>query len=83
MELLEALDAKHACNVGTAEAYTDQYVRVENYGWTGEYVSGYGMQFPHDPLRGSRMILQHTRMPVIFFSALALDGPMICLPATT
>ena len=38
MELLEALDAKHACNVGTAEAYTDQYVRVENYGWTGEYV---------------------------------------------
>jgi len=37
MELLEASDATYACNVSTAEAYTDQYVRVEDYGWIGEY----------------------------------------------
>ncbi len=83
MELLEALDAKHACNVGTAEAYTDQYVRVENYGWTGEYVFWIWHALSPRPLRGSRMILQHTRMPVILSVPLALDGAMICLPATT
>jgi len=38
MELLEATNPVYACNVGTAEAYTTDYVRVENYGWTGEYV---------------------------------------------
>ena len=36
MELLEAMDAKYASNISTAEAYTDQYVRVEDYGWIGE-----------------------------------------------
>lgn len=36
MELLEAMDATYACNVAKGEAYTDQYVRVENYGWIGE-----------------------------------------------
>jgi hypothetical protein len=32
MELLEASNATYACNVGTGEAYTDEYVRVEHYG---------------------------------------------------
>ncbi len=30
MELLEAQNADYACNVSTGEAYTDQYVRVNN-----------------------------------------------------
>lgn len=38
MELLEASNPLYACNVGTAEPYTTSHVRVENYGWTGEYV---------------------------------------------
>lgn len=38
MELLEGINPVYACNVGTGEAYTSSYVRVENYGWTGEYV---------------------------------------------
>jgi len=38
MELLEEQDPTYACNVSTAEAYTDQHVRVEDYGWIGEYV---------------------------------------------
>ncbi len=37
MELLEGTNPVYACNVGTGEAYTTSYVRVENYGWTGEY----------------------------------------------
>ena len=36
MELLEDSDSKYACNISTAEAYTDKYVRVEEYGWIGE-----------------------------------------------
>lgn len=36
MELLEAQDATYACNVASGEAYTDQHVRVENFGWIGE-----------------------------------------------
>jgi hypothetical protein len=36
LELLEELDPTYACNVGEGEAYTDQYLRVENYGWIGE-----------------------------------------------
>lgn len=36
MKLLEAQDSRYACNISTAEAYTDQYVRVEDYGWIGE-----------------------------------------------
>jgi uncharacterized protein YjdB len=36
MELLEDLYPEFACNVSTGEAYTDQYVRVEDYGWIGE-----------------------------------------------
>jgi len=36
MELLEAQDATYACNISEGEAYTDQYVRVEDLGWVGE-----------------------------------------------
>ena len=36
MELLEAEDATYACNVSEGQAYTDQYVRVEDLGWIGE-----------------------------------------------
>jgi len=36
MELLEEGNPAYACNVSTGEAYTDQYVRVEDYGWIGE-----------------------------------------------
>ena len=36
MKLLEGLDPVYASNISTAEAYTDQHVRVEDYGWTGE-----------------------------------------------
>ncbi len=32
MELLEAQNASYACNVSTGEAYTDQYVRVNDWG---------------------------------------------------
>ena len=38
MKLLEDQDSRFACNISTAEAYTDQYVRVEDYGWIGERV---------------------------------------------
>jgi len=37
MELLEQQDPTYACNVSTAESYTDQHVRVEDAGWIGEY----------------------------------------------
>ena len=33
MQLLEQMDATYACNVAEGEAYTDQYLRVDNYGW--------------------------------------------------
>lgn len=36
MELLEEKDPLYACNVSTAESFTDQYVRVDDYGWIGE-----------------------------------------------
>jgi len=36
MELLEQMDGTYACNVDEGEAYTDQYLRVDNYGWVGE-----------------------------------------------
>jgi hypothetical protein len=36
MKLLEDQDSRFACNISTAEAYTDQHVRVEDYGWIGE-----------------------------------------------
>ena len=36
MELLEALYPSYACNVSTGEAYSDDYVRVNLSGWTGE-----------------------------------------------
>jgi len=36
MELLEDLYPAYVCNISTGESYTDQYVRVENYGWIGE-----------------------------------------------
>jgi len=36
MELLEEEYPEFACNVSTGEDYTDQYVRVEDYGWVGE-----------------------------------------------
>ncbi len=38
MELLEDAYPEYACNVSTGESYTDQYVRVEDYGWIGESV---------------------------------------------
>jgi hypothetical protein len=36
MEMLEETDPTYACNVSEGEAYTDQYLRVLNYGWIGE-----------------------------------------------
>ena len=36
MELLEAENSVYACNISTGEAYTDQHVRVEETGYTGE-----------------------------------------------
>ena len=36
MELLEAVDGTYACNVSKGEAYTDEYVRVDDLGWIGE-----------------------------------------------
>ncbi len=38
MELLEQENPEYACNVSTAEGYTDQYVRVEDFGWVGEHI---------------------------------------------
>ena len=36
MELLEEDFPEYSCNVSAGEGYTDQYVRVDNYGWIGE-----------------------------------------------
>ncbi len=36
MELLEEDNSEYACNVSTGESYTEQYVRVDDYGWIGE-----------------------------------------------
>ena len=36
MTMLQTSYPAYACNVATGEAYTDQYVRVNSYGWIGE-----------------------------------------------
>ena len=36
LELLEDAYPEFTCNVSSGESYTDQYLRVEDYGWIGE-----------------------------------------------